>query len=110
MKLVFNKENKDIFEMVRDGRKKVETRASTVKYKNMKVGDEMVFSCDGASFQKKISKVSHFMSIDDLLQVYVPSDINPKLHTREEIVEMYHSFPGYKQKIKESGLVAIELE
>ena len=110
MQLVFNKENKDIFEMVQDGRKMVETRAGTPKYKNLQEGDEIIFSCDGESFKKKVSKVLHFKTISALLKIYTPSDINPGLDTAEETVSMYHSFPGYKEKIEEFGIIAIELE
>ncbi len=109
MRLVFNKINKDIFEALRDGIKKVETRAATPKYQNLKEKDIVIFSCDGESFEKEIKKVTHFESIDTLLKKYKPQDINPKLSSSEEIVKMYNSFPGYADKIKESGIIAIEL-
>lgn len=108
MRLVFNKNNKDIFDAVRDGRKKVETRAATVKYKNLQEGEPVSFSCGGESFEKKIAKVTHFGSFDALFKKYKPSDINPKMKTKEEIMNMCYSFPGYEEKIKEFGIVAIE--
>jgi ASC-1-like (ASCH) protein len=108
MRLVFNKINKEIFDALRDGRKKVETRAATAKYKNLKAGEVISFSCDGEGFEKKISKVTHLDSIEALLKKYKPQDINPNLKTKEEIVAMYHSFPGYEEKIKKEGIVAIE--
>jgi ASC-1-like (ASCH) protein len=110
MRFVFNKINKDIFTAVRDGSKKVETRAATVKYKGMKAGESVTFSCDGETFEKIISKVTHFNSIDSLIKKYKPQDINPKLTTKEELEEMYHSFPGYKEKIEKEGIVAIEFK
>ena len=108
MQFVFNKNNKDIFEMLRDGNKTIETRAATVKYRKLQAGEIISFSCDGSIFEKTIAKVTHFDSIGSLLKKYKPEDINPKLHTTEEIVTMYHSFPGYEEKIKQSGIVAIE--
>lgn len=108
MLLVFNKINKDIFEMLKSGKKPVETRAATAKYKKIKAGDEMEFSCDGERFEKTVAKVTHFDSIETLLKNYKPETINPKLKTKEEIMEMYHSFPGYKEKIEKEGIVAIE--
>jgi ASC-1-like (ASCH) protein len=110
MLLVFNKNNKDIFDAIRDGSKKIETRAATVKYKNLEEGEAISFSCAGESFEKKIAKVTYFASIAALLRIYKPEDIHPDLRTKEEIVKMYHSFPGYKEKIEKSGLVAIEFK
>ena len=108
MLLVFNKLNKDIFEMLRSGKKRIETRAATAKYKKIEVGQDVEFSCDGQRFAKMVSKITHFDSIETLLKNYTPSDINPKLKTKEEIVGMYHTFPGYKEKIEKDGIIAIE--
>lgn len=109
MFLKFNATNKDIFDCIKDGTKLVETRAATSKYKNVQAGEMVTFSCAGESFEKTIAKVTHFDSIDALLKTYKPENINPKLTTKEEIVKMYHSFPGYKEKIEQSGIIALEL-
>lgn len=109
MRLVFAKENKDIFEMLHSGSKKVETRAATPKYQKIKVGQTITFSCNGKTFEKDVAKASHFKDIKALLKVYTPEHINPNLHTEREIVAMYHSFPGYEEKIREHGIIAIEL-
>jgi len=108
MLLVFNKTNKDTFEMLRDGRKRIETRAATAKYQNIQKGEVITFSCDGERFEKEVSNVNHFASIEALLKKYKPTDINPTRKTKDDIVSMYHSFPGYKEKIKEFGIIAIE--
>ena len=108
--LVFAQINKDIFEAIRDGKKKVETRAGTVKYQKIKVGDVIVLSCAGEKFEKKIKKIRHFSGIEEILKVYKPEEINPKTHSEEEAAQMYHSFPGYKEKIELFGLFAFEVE
>jgi ASC-1-like (ASCH) protein len=108
MRLVFNKTNKAIFEALKSGEKKIETRASTVKYKNLKMGDTISFSCDGEVFEREIKKTTHFASIEALLKAYTPQDINPKSITKEEITAMFYSFPGYKEKIEKEGIVALE--
>lgn len=110
MRLVFNKINKDIFDALRSGKKKVETRASTTKYKKLEAGESVSFSCAGESFEKKIAKVAHFASIDALLKKYTPADINPELKTKKDIEDMCYSFPGYKEKIEQFGIVAIEFK
>lgn len=110
MRLVINKNDKDIFDAIADGSKKVETRANTVKYKNIKVGDNIIFSCGTKTIQKTVSKVSIFPTLDALLKKYKPNEINPRLSSKEEIVKMYNSFPGYTEKIKSSGIIAFDLE
>lgn len=110
MRFVFNKINKEIFKAIQNGTKKVETRAATIKYHTMKPGEKVSFSCDGEVFEKEISKVTHFDSIESLLKKYKPQDINPHIRTKEELEKMYHSFPGYKEKIEKEGIVAMEFQ
>jgi ASC-1-like (ASCH) protein len=110
MKLVFNKKNKDIFEMLRSGEKKIETRAATSKYKRMRAGEQVTFACAGETFERMVSKVSYFDSIRSLLKAYPPESINPKTSTEEEITAMCYSFPGYEEKIRACGIAAIEFK
>ena len=108
--LKFRAVNRDTFEAIRAGKKKIETRAFTIKYKDIKAGDELIFSCGKDKFSKKVKKTAVFKSIADLLKKYKPSQINPKYKTADELIAMYHSFPGYKEKIKKSGLLSMELK
>lgn len=110
MRLVFNKKDKYIFDAIRDGSKRVETRAATAKYKNILIGEKIVFSCDGKAFEKVVAKVTRFKSVDEMLKVYTPSDISTKDRTKEELKAKIYSFPGYEEKIKEFGIVAIEFK
>ncbi len=110
MKLVFAKENKDIFQAIKSGKKKVETRAFSPKYKKIEKGMTVTVTCDGESFDKMIGKVEVFKSVEALLQKYNPEDINPRLHTQEEVFAMYDSFTGYTEKIQQFGLIAFALE
>lgn len=100
--------NRNIFEALRAGTKKVETRAATSRYKNLQKGDSVSFLCEGERLEKEIASVMYFAFIDSLLKKYKPMGINPAIETKEDIVKMYHSFPGYEEKIKEFGIVALE--
>lgn len=102
--------NRNIFEALCAGVKKVETRAATSRYKNLQKGDTVSFLCAGERLDKEVESVTHFVSIDSLLKKYKPTDINPDTETREQLVKMYHSFPGYEEKIKEFGIVALEFK
>ena len=110
MLLIFNKINKYSFDAIYNGKKKIETRAATSKYRKIKEGDILTFSCDGERFEKRVLKVLHFKNVDDMLKVFEPKDINPKLKTKKEMIEMYNSFPSYETKIKEFGILAFELK
>lgn len=101
--------NKDIFEAIKLGKKKVETRASSPKYSEIKAGDVLVFVCGEDRFEKRVKKVGKFKNIKALLKNYKPQDINSKTKSLEESEKVYYSFPSYREKIKKYGLVAFEL-
>jgi len=110
VQLKFKAVNKDIFEAILNGSKKVETRAATTKFKNLKAGDIVLLVCGKDQAEKKIKEVQIFKSIGDLVGVYKVSDINPDLKTQEELTKMYYSFPNYREKIDKYGLIAMEFE
>lgn len=107
--LRFRAVNRDIFEAIRSGKKKIETRAGSPKYSDIQAGNILVFVCGKNRFEKKIKNVRKFKSVKALHKVYKPQEINPKTKTIEESEKVYYSFPGYKEKIKKYGLIALEL-
>lgn len=110
IQLKFRAVNRDIFEAIRDGRKKLETRAATEKYRAIKQGDSVMCVCDDDAFMKIVAHTEIFHSISALLEKYAPSDINPKCATEEDIRAMYHSFPDYEENIPRYGIIALELK
>ncbi|MDD2646535.1 MAG: hypothetical protein PHV78_01370 [Patescibacteria group bacterium] len=107
--LRFRAVDRDIFEEIKKGVKKIETRAATVRYQGIAVGDNVILSCGSQKIKKIVFKIEKFKSIDALLKKYKPATINPRLHTKKEALAMWHSFPGYEEKIKKHGLIAIHL-
>lgn len=108
--LKFREVNRDIFAAIKSGKKKVETRAATVRYQNIKAGDAVELVCGKDRFEKKIKSAKIYKSAADLLKKHKPKDINPKTETREELEKMFYSFHGYREKIKKHGIAAWELE
>lgn len=108
MKLIFDTVNKDTFEMLRDGRKSIETRAGGKGYEKIQPGELVTFSCDGEIFEKTVSKVVHFASLDALLEEYKPTDINPITKSKKEVIGMYYGFPGYVERIEKFGIIVLE--
>lgn len=110
LRLNFRAADRDIFEAIRLGKKKIETRAGTEKYKDMKAGDKIVFVCRYKKFEKEIKKVERFKTIRALIKNYKPIEISPFCKTESELRGMYYSFPDYQDKIKKYGLIALTLE
>jgi len=99
-----------IFDAVRSGRKTVETRAATARYRGIANGDRVAFVCGRDRFVKRVKKARLFRSLPALLRRYRVRDVNPDVRTAAELKAMYESFSGYKEKIKKFGLIALELE
>jgi len=99
-----------IFDAILDGSKKVETRAASTKFQNLKTGDIAVLKCGREKAERRIKTVRYVAGIDELLKYYIVSDINPSIKEREELEKMYYSWPNYREKIEKFGLVAIEFE
>lgn len=108
--LRFNVVNRYVFEAIRSGKKKIETRTGSPKYFNLQTGDKLIFVCGKDKFSKKVKKVMKFKSVKALHKVYKPEEINPRAKTIADSENIYYSFPGYKEKIKKYGLVALELK
>lgn len=108
--LRFRQVDNGIFEDIRNGKKIVETRAATVKFRNIKLGDMVVFVCGKDKFERKVKRVQIFKSIASLLNKYKVKDIMPSLSNREELEKVYYSFPNYKEKIEKFGLIALEFK
>jgi ASC-1-like (ASCH) protein len=107
--LRFRAVNRDIFEAIRSGKKKIETRAATVKYKNIKKGDVLVFVCGNKRFSRIIKEVKFFKSVGSMLKVFKVQDIMPNLDSKADLERAYFSYPGYKEKIKKFGLIAFKI-
>ncbi|MCL4403801.1 hypothetical protein M1432_00385 [Patescibacteria group bacterium] len=108
--LRFRAINKDIWLAIKAGRKKIETRAATVKYENIQAGDKIEFVCGKGRFSKTAKRVVVYKSIAAIVRAYGFKAINPKVDSAKELRELYYTFPGYRDKIKKKGLIAIELK
>lgn len=61
--LRFRAINKDTFLNIKSGKKTVETRAATERYRDIKDGDLLVLVCGENRFEKRIKKVRKFKTI-----------------------------------------------
>ena len=107
--LRFRAGNKDIWLAIKNGKKKVETRAGTPKYQKVVVGDELEFVCDGKKFIKKLKRLNI-----SLLSALCSKNIAPAKSTqtqklRMSLLKCTQNFFGYTEKIKLHGLIAWNL-
>lgn len=108
--LLFRSADRNIFNLIRTGKKKVETRAGGPKYSHLAVGDLLMFICGASKFKRRIVSIRHFKTISGLLRAYTIKDVHPGVSSGKELSAKYASFPGYTQRIKKFGLMAIGLK
>lgn len=106
---VFREVDRDRFEEVRNGAKVIETRAGTEKYRSIKIGDEVTFTCGNDSFSKKVTKEYHWSTIEVMLIEVPLKKVMLDLETVDQVRERYASYPNYKEKIAKFGIVGFEL-
>lgn len=108
--LRFRAVNRDIFRAIESGEKKIETRAATPRYQRIQAGDSVRLICGKNTFRKDVKKVRILRTIPAMLKIYRTKQINPSVSSAKELKALYYSFPGYREKIKKYGLVALELK
>ena len=108
--LRFRMINKNTFLDIKSGKKTVETRAATEKYRDIKDGDLIVLACGKERFEKTVKKAKIFKTIKALVKAYPINKIMPNISTEKELRDAYYSYPNYKEKIKKFGLIALELK
>lgn len=108
--LRFRQADKKLFNEVKDGSKSIETRAATVKYKPIEVGDTLTFVCGNERLLKTITKKYHWKSIDQMVKQIPYQNVMPSVPTVKAMKKIYASYPGYDEKIGEFGLLGFEMK
>ncbi len=108
--LPVRKIDREVYDLIKSGEKRIETRGGGPKYNNISDGDIVKIKCEGDSFERKVKNVKKFKSIDEMLSNYSVKDIDPRVSTKEELEKMYKSFPNYKERLAKYGIIAFELE
>ena len=106
----FRAVDRDIFEAIKSGRKTVETRAATPKYRQIKRGDVLRFTCGQDQYEKRVKSVRHFAGLDELVKVGWLPRVLPGETTLKAAEKRIFSFTGYREKISEYGLLGFTLE
>ncbi|MES2214349.1 MAG: ASCH domain-containing protein [Patescibacteria group bacterium] len=107
--LRFNAKDRINFDQISSGKKKVETRAATDKYRKIEKGDVLVFVCGKERVEKKIKKVEVYKSLDAMFRKINFKKIMPDQASTSDCKKIYMKYPGYKEKLPKFGVVAFYL-
>jgi ASC-1-like (ASCH) protein len=108
--LKFRAVDKENFNRLQRGDKAVETRAASVRYLPIAVGDTLTFTCGKDRFTKTIIRRYHWPSIDAMVKEIDFKKIMPSVSSVDEMKKRYAAYPGYEDKIRQNGLLGFEFE
>lgn len=108
--LRFRAKDKNSFLKIKKGLKTVETRAATKRYRNIVPGDLLIIVCGKNRLEKTVRKVQIFKSVHSMIRVISYKNIMPSVASFREMEKIYYSYPGYKEKLKKFGIIALELK
>lgn len=109
IELLFLPEHRATFDLLRIGRKTIETRAGNEVYLTIQPGDTIQFRCGDDTFTRIVSKVSRYKDFESLFRDYSPTVIHPGM-TKEQLIEHYFSFPDYRERLVKFGILVFEFE
>ena len=96
--------------MIQSGKKTVEGRIATPKYRSFSTGDTLTFKTTGIDvLSTKIMELKCFTSFENMLSYFGVQACLPGLVTIEEAVKVYRSLPGYKEKESQFGVIGIRI-
>lgn len=108
--LKFKAVDVDNFNQIKDGSKLFETRAGSPNYKDIAVGDKLIISCGKRKLTKTVAKVHKFRTLGALLKSIPLKKIMPDVKSVKEAREIWYSYTGYKERIKQYGIIAWKLK
>lgn len=106
----FRDEDRDKFEAIKNGSKKIEVRAATEKYRTYEPGDKIILTCGEDKYETEITQVDHFRSIEDLFNYYHYSEVLREATSADEAQLIIEASPDYEEKISKLGVMAFKLK
>ena len=107
--LVMREVDRSIFEDIVSGKKTIETRAATEKYRAIKSGNTLTFKCGEDKVTKVVEKSQHYKSLEDMFTHLPMALVLPNAVDLENAKAIYYSFPKYEEKIATYGIMAFSL-
>ena len=103
----------EYFEAIRAGKKQVEGRCCTPKYRALTLGQEIRFVKEGAPNLETIVMITGlqtYATFEDYLRREGLERCLPGVSNIEEGAKIYRGFPGYSEKERRHGVLAIQIK
>ena len=107
--LRIREEDRAIFAALVDGSKRIETRAASPKYRDLKEGDTLIFSCGADRLETTIARAYRWPSIVAMFGDIAYTDVFPDAVSVDDAASRWDAFPGDAEKIRAYGLVGWEM-
>ena len=99
------------FNLIKNRSKTAELRIFDEKRRKYKTNDLWIFNnraCEGETITVIIKKIKIYSSFEDAIIDDDKNCLLPNVETVDEAVEIYNSFPGYKEKSETEGVVRFD--
>lgn len=101
---------KQYFDFIANGKKTVEGRIYSHPFTKATKGDVVTFINQSQKVTCKITEIVKYKSFKDMLDKEGVRNCLPDISTVDEGVKIYHSIPGYEDKAKKFGVIAVRIE
>lgn len=102
------------FDLIKNGRKTVEGRINTGMFRNLKTGEFLKFTNRDRHGNTdevicEITKINKYVSFFEMLNTEGVAACLPDISSVEQGVHVYDSIPGFPQRAKQFGVLAIHI-
>ena len=100
------------FDAIKSGLKTAEGRPNSSKFKDLHPGDTISFTCVTTNevIVCTVQVITLYQNFYEMLQAQGVHNMLPGVATIEDGIAVYENFPGYKERVKSDGVIAIALE
>ena len=100
------------FHAIKIGLKIVEGRPNSLKFKDIAPGDKISFTCVSTHeiIYCTVIAVTGYSNFYEMLDQQGLQNMLPGVNDIQQGVAVYENFPGYREKVKKYGAIAIEIK
>lgn len=104
---------KKYIHLIRDGKKTIEGRIDNGMFKNWRVGDQIRFFYMANAQDDVVCRITKIVRYNSFAEMVNKEDYKkciPDAYSLENAIEIYDKIPGYKEKARTFGVLAVHLE
>ena len=80
---------KPYFDLIKEGKKTIEGRKNSIKYHNLKVGNEILFNYNDETCLTRITKINKYTNIREYLELEGLSNTMPNIENIDEGLKIF---------------------